>query len=149
MLYMFVHDVHDLTRKSDFYFKWFEEVFLKYAPQSRPLTMLFDPDTAFITPEFIQLAHENEIMLLGLPPFSAHVTQPLNRKVFPALKKGFSFTSSLFKRIFLKGVNFNNFARCFKVAWNSSVDAAIIKTGFAETGIHPVNRKVILKHNKS
>lgn len=141
----FVHDVKDLTRKSDFYFKWFEEVFLKYAHQSRPLIMLFDPDTAVITPEFIQLAQKNEIMLLGLPPFSAHVTQPLNRTVSPALKKGFTFTSSLFKRIFVKGVHFNNFARCFKVAWNSSVDAAVIKTGFAEAGIHPIDRKVLLK----
>ncbi|XP_031548925.1 uncharacterized protein LOC116286517 [Actinia tenebrosa] len=141
----FVHDVHDLTRKSDFYFKWFEEVFLKNVPKSRPLILLFDPDTAFITPEFIQLAQKNEIILLGLPPLSAHITQPLNRTVLPALKEGFTFTSSLFKRIFVKGVNFNNFARCFKAAWNSSVDAAIIKTGFAEAGIHPIDRNIILK----
>jgi hypothetical protein len=145
----FVHNVEDLTRKSDFYIKWFDEVFLKYAPQSRPLIVLLDPNTAFVTPELITLAHDNEIILLCLPPFSAHIIQPLNRTVSPALKKGFTYTSSLFKRIFVKGVNFNNFARCFKVAWNSSIDAATIKTGFAEAGIHPINRQVILKSQSS
>lgn len=138
--HFFVCNINNKSRDSDYYFTWFKKVFLRYAPQIRPLILLLDPDTSFITPEFISLANKNQIILLCLPPLSAQFIQPLNVTVYPALEQGFKTTSV--QNNFVHGVHCCSFPLCFKTAWDSSVNESIIKTGFEKTGIYPLNRKV-------
>ncbi|EDO36879.1 predicted protein [Nematostella vectensis] len=133
----FDHKVYDFSRQGiDFYFPWFKDIFLKNAPNVRPLVLLVDPNMAFITPELIKLAHENRVILLCLPELFTHIVQPISLTVLPALRGGFLFSPSC-----PKDVTFGNFSECFSSAWSFSVNSSLIKEGFKQAGICPYKKK--------
>lgn len=136
--HVIVHDVNDKSRDSDYYYTWLNEVLIKHAYQERPVILLIDPDTSFVTPEFIALANKHQIILLCLPPLSARMTQPLCTAVLPALQQGFKDVSCK-KRA---KNDSSQFLSAFKEAWRSRVNSEIIKSGFRKSGIYPLNRKV-------
>jgi len=59
-------------------------------PQTRPVLLLVNGHSSHFTPEAIQIAAENEIILFLLPPNATHVAQPLNVSFFGPLKKNWS-----------------------------------------------------------
>ena len=65
---------------------WFIHHFLVYAPPARPLLLLLDGHSSHYSPFIIDKATEEGIVMFCLPPHSSHLTQPLDRCCFAALK---------------------------------------------------------------
>ena len=69
---------------------WFNELFLPNAVAVRPLLLLLDGHSTHYQPEVINLALENDVIVLCLPPHATHATQPLDCGVFSPLKAQWS-----------------------------------------------------------
>ena len=67
---------HNGWMNSDLFFYWFNNHFLQYAPQTRPLILLLDGHSSHYCPAFIKLA---AIIVFGLPPHTTHIAQPLDK----------------------------------------------------------------------
>ena len=126
----------------DLYLKWFKERFLVFAPKVRPLILIFDGLRSHITLELINCAEENEILLVCLPAHSSHVFQPLDVSLFGPLKAGWRRVSATMNHFTGRVVNQFNFARLFRIAWDTTVDPGLISAGFQKTGLFPFKKTV-------
>jgi len=79
-----------------------------------------------------------------LPPHSSHLLQPLDVSVFGPLKVGWKRVASTFTHFSGRPLNNFNFARLYKVAWNTSITASVIAGGFKRSGIYPFDRKAVV-----
>lgn len=62
--------------------KWFSEVFLKECGEVRPQLLILDGHSSHESLAILQMASENDIHILCLPPHTTHILQPLDRTVF-------------------------------------------------------------------
>lgn len=69
------------------FYNWFRDVFLTHIGTERPVILLYDGHTTHISTKLIQLAQENEVTIVKLPPHTTHVLQPLDVAVFKGLKQ--------------------------------------------------------------
>jgi len=128
----------------DIYERWLETHFIKHALSVRPLLLIFDGLKAHISLGLIEKAEENDILLYCLPPHSSHLLQPLDVSVFGPLKVGWKRVASTFTHFSGRPLNNFNFARLYKVAWNTSITASVIAGGFKRSGIYPFDRKAVV-----
>ena len=66
---------------------WFSYHFLKYAPPACPLLIIMDGRSFHFTPDFINRAAEEDIIVMCLPPNGTHRTQPLDKGSLKLLGK--------------------------------------------------------------
>ncbi len=123
---------------------WFRKIFLRYAPASRPLMLLLDGHSSHYCTDTIKLATENEVILFTLPPNTTHLSQPLDKGVFGPFKAHWKLVCHDYL-VSHPGqvINTYNFVRLFSKAWIESMTASNIATGFAITGIYPLDRAAI------
>ncbi|KAF2904152.1 hypothetical protein ILUMI_02041 [Ignelater luminosus] len=95
---------------------WLRDVFLKNIGPQRPILLIYDDHFTYISVELINLAQENQVTLMKLPPHTTRVLQPLDVTVF-------------------KGLKINKVAK--------EVPSASSLNGFATTGIY--NPKIQIK----
>ena len=67
---------------SELFLEWMKRIFLRYAVHERPLLLIVDGHKSHLTLECIDLARENQAILLCLPPHTTHALQPLDVSVF-------------------------------------------------------------------
>lgn len=65
---------------------WFIYHFMKYFPSHPPVLLIIDGHSSHISLEIFQLAKENEIEILCLPPHTTREFQSLDKCVFKQLK---------------------------------------------------------------
>lgn len=123
---------------------WFKCHFLRYAPAARPLLLLMDGHSSHYCPDTLQLAQDEDVIVLALPPNTTHITQPLDKGVFGPLKTRWGQVVHDF-RVSHPRVNVMqyNFCRLFGKAWVEAMTAANICAGFKTTGIYPLNPDVL------
>lgn len=68
------------------FYNWFRDVFLKNIGEERPVLLVYDGHVTHISTKLIQLAQENDVTIMKLPPHTTHVLQPLDVAVFKGLK---------------------------------------------------------------
>ena len=123
---------------------WFFELFLAYAPAKRPLLLIMDGHSTHYNPAVIKTAAQEGIILFLLPPSTTHLTQPLDRSVFHALKAHWTTACHNFStRTGGKFVTKTNFNFVFAEAWKSAMNVGNISSSFKMTGIYPFNRQAI------
>lgn len=129
---------------SHLFHKWFERIFLRYVPATRPILLLVDGHSSHYCPDTLALAAENGIIIFALPPNTTHLTQPLDKGVFGPFKTHWSRICHDFT-ITHPGqkVSEYNFCQLFSKAWLESMSIGTIVGGFQTTGIHPLNRDAI------
>lgn len=69
------------------FYNWFKDVFLTNIGAERPVLLLYDGHSTHISTNLIQLAQQNEVTIVKLPPHTTHVLQPLDVAVFKGLKQ--------------------------------------------------------------
>ena len=129
---------------SELFIEWMKRIFLRYAVPERPVLLLIDGHKSHLTLECIDLARENQVILLCLPPHTTHALQPLDVAVFKALKAHFSralrvccFTKKNFM------VSKRDFARIVKEPFEFAFSMVNLKSGFSKCGIFPFNRNAV------
>ena len=129
---------------SSIFYSWFQKLFLRYTPASRPLILFMDGHSSHYCPSTLALAHENGIIIFTLPPNTTHLLQPLDKGVFGPFKAHWKRVCHDFKTSHPgKVINDYNFCRIFSKAWLESMTISNIAAGFRTTGIHPLNRDAI------
>lgn len=125
------------------FFSWFKKHFLRYAPASRPLLLLLDGHSSHYNPDVINLAAENGVIVLTLPPNTTHLTQPLDKGVFGPFKLHWKRVCEDYLASHGDRICCYNFCQLFSKAWIESMTTSNIIAGFQTTGIYPVDREAI------
>ena len=129
---------------SDLFLSWLKKSFLKFAVPQRPLILFVDGHSSHVTLDVIDLARENDVIILCFPPHTTHALQPLDVAVFKSLKDFFS--KSVWALCFAKKnfiVSKREFARVVKGPIERAFSIPNFKAGFAKSGIFPFNPNAI------
>lgn len=129
--------------------RWLRDIFDRHtkekAGNSRRL-LIADGHSSHVNLRFIDYCDRNRILLVILPPHSTHRLQPLDVGVFSPLAHAYSEeidqliqSSCGFSRMTKR-----NFWKLFHTAWTRALTLKNIKSGFAATGIHPLNPPKVL-----
>ncbi|XP_033747537.1 uncharacterized protein LOC117332656 [Pecten maximus] len=131
---------------TDLFQRWFENVFLVYAPKARPLILTMDNHESHLSIETIKLARENHIELLCLPPHTTHILQPLDVGLFRPIKKAVcEFSVSLGYANSSLVIGKNRLAQLLKAAIDKACSVHNIKNSFRKCGMVPFNPDAIDK----
>ena len=71
----------------ELYNLWFNHHFLAYAPPAPLLLLLLEDHLSHYSPDVVDKAASEGVVMFCLPPHSSHLTQPLDRVCFSVLKK--------------------------------------------------------------
>lgn len=75
---------------SEIFLTWFEEKFLPFTAARRspttPVVLILDNFSGHVHPATLKLARDNDVIMVGLPPHSTHITQPLDVTLMKPLK---------------------------------------------------------------
>ena len=124
---------------------WFINHFLVYAPPARPLLLLLDGHSSHYSPSIIDKATEEGIVMFCLPPYSSHLTQPLDRCCFAALKRFWREECFNFKRNNPhENISRFSFCKVFHKAWKRAMSMSNITASFRVSGVYPVDRGAVL-----
>ena len=123
---------------------WFKQHFLPNAPPIRPLLLIMDGHSTHYQPNVIRLAAAEQILLFCLPPNTTHLTQPMDKGCFGALKQSWKKQC----HDFVTGnpgkvVTRYEFSRLLSKAWFESMTQQNVISSFRCTGICPFNRDAI------
>ena len=72
---------------SEMFDTWFNNHFLRYIPAVRPVLLMLDGHSSHYNPSTVRMAAEQQVIIFCLPPHTTHLTQPLDKSCFSALKK--------------------------------------------------------------
>ena len=128
---------------------YLREHFLPYAKPTadRPVLLLYDGHSSHVSPNVINWARSNNIILFVLPPHTSHLLQPLDVAVFGPLKKFYNHECAIFMRYNLgKTINKYYVAELGSKAYTKAMTPANIQAAFKKTGIFPFNTQVVEAH---
>ena len=128
----------------DLFNEWFHRHFLLYAPSERPLLLLLDGHSSHYCPDFIRTAAASQVIVFVLPPHTTHLTQPLDKSAFSALKVAWRQVCHEFAvknpgRV----VSRYDFSNLFCETWGNAMTIKTVTSGFRVTGVYPFDRKAI------
>jgi hypothetical protein len=129
---------------STIFMLWLKEHFLPRKPTGK-IVLLLDGHTSHCTdPDMLELAQENGILMICLPPHSTHYLQPLDRCFFKALKHFFYKAMRVWAQSHPgRKVSRAHFAPLLKEAWQKSANQSNAHSGFETCGIYPYNPEKI------
>lgn len=124
--------------------QWFREVFLAHCGPERPQLLILDGHGSHETLGLLELAAEENIHILALPPHTTHFLQPLDRTVFGPFNKAYNRVCSEFLSENPSNlINKWTFPKMFSKAWEAAITKENIQSGFRACGIYPLNPHAI------
>ena len=76
--------------------EWFEQIFLPNCSDHRPQLLILDSHCSHEVLSVLEMAKENNIHILALPPHCTHALQPLDRCIFGPVNKAYNNAYSQF-----------------------------------------------------
>jgi len=111
--------------------------------KSDPCILILDGHQSHKTLQAIDLARDNGITMITLPPHSTHKMQPLDRTFFKSLKSNYNARSDDWMRSNAgRRISFFDMAEIFGRAYLQTADMAKAVNGFSSCGIWPINSAV-------
>nr|XP_034304356.1 uncharacterized protein LOC117681905 [Crassostrea gigas] len=121
-------------------------VFLPNCGAKRPVLLIMDNHNSHTTLDLIECPRENQVELLGLPPHTTHILQPLDVSINGPLKAKFSSTATQLGHMNKhQTVNKAKFPSVLSHTIDEICSPARVKEAFIKTGISPLNPDVIDK----
>lgn len=124
--------------------QWFKHFVNFVKPsESDPVLLILDGHTSHTKNiDLIDLAKENHVIILSLPPHSSHKIQPLDRSFMGPFKAKYNEEIRMFLRTEQKKVTQYDVAGLFSNAYIRNQSAEIAINGFKCCGIYPYNPNV-------
>lgn len=124
--------------------QWFQSHFLQHCGTARPQLLILDSHSSHESYELLDLAKQNDIHLLALPPHTTHWLKPLDKTLFGPFQKEYNKVCTEF----LSQSPNNNvckweWLRLFRLAHDKAFSRENIIKGFESCGIFPVDPKRI------
>lgn len=109
--------------------------------------LLLDGHGSHLNMRFLDWALDHQIMVGIYPPHSTHRLQPLDVALFGPLASCYStaLNNYLHKSMAIQGVTKRAFFNLFWTAWTRAITEKNILSGFAQTGVNPLDPEVILR----
>lgn len=124
--------------------QWFKTVFLPNCGNERPQLLILDGHGSHETLGLLELAAQEGIHVLALPPHTTHFLQPLDRSVFGPFNKAYNkFCSDFLSKSAMNIINKWTFPSLFKSAQEEGITSETIVSGFRACGIYPFNPHAI------
>ena len=121
---------------------WLKALFIPSLPPTRPVLLILDGHKSHITYEVRELARDNNIHLLKLPPHTTHLLQLLDIGVFNLMKGTWQTAVADFTRRERRLISKSDFPRLLKQVWESFKSQWAV-SAFSKTGIVPFNPNCI------
>lgn len=116
--------------------EWFKNVFLPHCGPQRPQLMTLDSQGSHDVIELLELAREEKINVLALPPNATHMQQPLERVVFAPFKKTYRRHCTEFMREHPgHAINKTSWPMLLNRTWQDVIKMELLKKSFQSTGI--------------
>lgn len=131
--------------------KWFRDIFLEAVSSTPGRKILIGDNLAsHFSVNVIQLAKENDILFVALPPNTTHLMQPLDVSVFRPFKRIWARILDNFRKESrakgaLPKVSFPVLLHQLYQEVKKSI-AVNLQSGFKATGLYPLNPQEPLKH---
>ena len=138
---------------SQLFREYLENHFLKYVPKKdgEKILLVLDGHKSHLSVRLTQWARERNIILCILPPCTSHILQPLEVGCFEPVEQLYNSECKKFlcEREKSKHGDVVRYNICEKIckAYNEAVSADNLIAAFQETGIHPLDRRVISPEN--
>jgi hypothetical protein len=87
---------------------------------------------------------EHKIKVLYLPPYSSHLTQPADIRLFQPLKKVYRYQVDNFIKSNITYINKASFLVRFQRAFKEAITSKNTKAGFHSTGLVPFNSEEVI-----
>ncbi|XP_043461002.1 uncharacterized protein LOC122497779 isoform X2 [Leptopilina heterotoma] len=132
--------------KSEQFFKFLNH-FVKYAHPTKkvPVLLLLDNHESHLSISNLDFCKENGIVVLSFPPHTTNKLQPLDRSVFGPIKRYFHAACDTWMRLpqnARKTITIYDIPRIAAKPIESGASVSNIKSGFAVSGIWPLNENV-------
>ena len=113
--------------------------------------LILDSHGSHININFLNWCHKHRILVAAFPPHSTHRLQPLNVSLFSPLGTYYSeeLNNLICKNQGLSSVTKRNFFRLFWAAYDRAFTRNNILSGWANTGLNPLNPEVVLSAVKN
>lgn len=129
---------------SDLFITWFRDLFIPNCGSKRPVLLVMDNHDTHINLNVVKLAMENNVTLLGLPPHTTHILQPLDVGIMGPLKGKFLQIANNLGFIGKHQVlNKAKFPVVLSYSIDQSLTLARVKYAFRRSGLYPVDRHAI------
>ncbi|KFY24886.1 hypothetical protein V493_04968 [Pseudogymnoascus sp. VKM F-4281 (FW-2241)] len=93
---------------------------------------------------FQDYCKSNNIITLGLPAHSSHITQPLDVGCFSVLKRMYSRQIEGFMKAYINHITKVEFFMAFKTAYQQSITVQNAQAGFRGAGLVPFDPKAVI-----
>ena len=114
------------------------------ASSSQHILLMYDGHKSHISPDVIQWAKSNKIILFVLPPHTSHLLQPLDVAIYAPFKHYYHSECSLFMRKNIgEGITRYNMCELACKAYLKAMSPSNIQAAFRKTGIHPFSKQTI------
>ena len=121
--------------------EWFSKVFLNHCGPERPQLLVLDSHGSHEVVELLDLARQNSIHIIALPPHTTHVLQPLDRVVFGPFKRAYRRACTEYLSESPDNtINKVSWPGLLKKTWEEAMRKTLIQKAFEASGIVPLNR---------
>lgn len=107
--------------------------------------LLMDGHSSHYTPELLDFARSNNIIILGYPPHCTHALQGLDVVCFARMKEAWKEEIHEFEDLHRTKVTKGDFTGVFGKAFLRAFTEETIFSAFEKTGVYPFNPEVITK----
>lgn len=128
---------------------WFNDIFLENCGDARPQLLICDSHKSHEAYSILETARENNIHTLALPPHNTtHRLQPLDKNVFGPFSCYYNEACTEYLSASpLNTINKWYFPELLASAWERSMTAKNITSGFATCGIYPYRSNAVDKED--
>lgn len=106
--------------------------------------LVLDGHDSHKSAEFQEYCKAQNIITLGLPPHSSHLTQPLDVGCFSVLKRAYSRQIEKFIKAHINHITKVEFFRAFAAAYKESITIQNAQAGFRGAGLVPFDPQAVL-----
>ncbi|KAF2891222.1 hypothetical protein ILUMI_14951 [Ignelater luminosus] len=116
---------------------------MTFSTKENPTLVIMDNHESHLAPEVLNIAKENRVILLTIPPHTSHKLQTLDVSVFGPFQNFYNAAvDSWMVRHPQQTMTIYNVAELVGQAFDKSMTPSNIKSGFKKTGIFPFDRDI-------
>lgn len=130
--------------QTNLFLQWFKHFIDFTAPTAaNPVMLFFDGHyTHTRNPDLIDLARNNHVTIISLPPHCSHKIQPLDKSFMGPFKTAYSEEIRLFQNREQSVITLYDVAALFNAGYTKARPPQHGINGFRTTGIYPLNRDI-------
>src|SRR3954453_12214742 len=99
--------------------------------------LVLDGHSSHMSVKFDEYCKAHNIVAIGLPPYSSHLTQPLDVSCFGVLKRNYGSELDVFIKVHITHITKTEFFIAFQNVYRKTMTQDNIKAGFRSSGLVP------------